>query len=42
MREPIVRAVISVARFDTWWSPNESSCSTLCGGVFGGGSSVMC
>ena len=39
---PIVRASISVATLATWWSPNATCSSTVCAGVFGSGSSVMC
>jgi hypothetical protein len=42
MAAPIVRASISVATFATWWSPKASWSSTVCGGVFGSGSVVMC
>jgi hypothetical protein len=37
----MMRASVSVATFETWWSPNASCSSTVFGGVSGSGSRTM-
>ena len=39
---PIVRASTSAATLATWWSPTADCINTVCAGVFGYGSVVMC